>query len=254
MLFSSIVRFFRSGNVSVIGLRGTGKDVLTGNVIARRKQQYVGNLKYTTDDEYFNELDFSKLDCGGNTYLNLLEGDVKYYKYPYPSGSDIYISDVGIYFPAQYCNELNRKYPHLPMYFALSRQLSHNNVHFNVQNLNRAWDKLREQSDIYIYCRRCIVFCGIVFHWIRLYDKYDSCVNRVQPCRVRVPLFNTEARVNARIYQDNFFNTHGTVKNKFLIYFNRSGHDTFYFEKLFEGGVKDEDSEKDQKVSSKKQS
>ena len=244
MFFSSVIRLFKRGNVCVVGLRGTGKDVLFGNVIARRRSPYVSNLDYSSEDSDYHELDFNALDMGGNTYLNLLEGKVNYYRYPYPSGSDIYISDAGIYLPAQYCNELNRKYPHLPMYFALSRQVSHNNVHMNVQNLNRAWDKIREQSDIYIYCRRCIIFCGFVFHWIRLYDKYESCVARVKPCRVQEPWFNKEAKVNAQIYRDNFFNQHGKVKNKFLIYRHRSGHDTFYFEKLFEGGVKVEE-EKD---------
>ena len=165
MLFSSVLRLFRRGNVCVTGLRGTGKDVLFGNVIVRRNEPYVSNLDYSNDRNY-NELDFLKLDCGGNTYLNLIDGNVKFYKYPYPPGSDIYISDAGVYLPAQYCNELNRKYSHLPMYFALDRQISHNNVHLNVQNLNRVWDKLREQSDIYIYCRKCIVFCGIVFLFI----------------------------------------------------------------------------------------
>ena len=252
MFFSSLIRLFRSGNVIVTGLRGTGKDVLFGNVIVRRNKPYVSNIDYSHDDNY-NVLDFDKLDCGGNNYQNLIDGDVHYYSYPYPPGSDIYLSDGGIYLPSQYCSQLDRKYGHLPMYFALSRQLSHNNFHVNVQDLRRIWTKLAEQSCVYIYCRKCFVFCGITFHWIRIYDKFDSCVNRVQPCRVRVPLFNTEARVNARIYQDNFFNTHGTVKNKFLIYINRSGHDTYYFEKLFEGGKKIEDIEKDKKISSKKQ-
>jgi hypothetical protein len=242
MRIKTVVKMFKKGNVCVTGLRGTGKDMLTSNVVVRRKEEYVSNIDYGGKYAHYNELDFNKLDLGGNTYKNLLEGNVKYYKYPYPSGSDIYISDVGVYFPSQYCNELNRDYKHLPMYMALSRQVSHNNVHINVQNLNRAWDKIREQSDIYIRCRRCIVLFGkIVIQQITTYDKYQSCVDRVEPCKIRVPtMAKREVKENAKMYLDKFRNSYGTIKNHLLIYWNKSTYDTYYFEKLFEGGVKSE--------------
>ena len=239
MLFSSIVNLFKKGNVCVTGLRGRGKDLLFGNVIARRNEEYVSNLDYSGS---FNKLDINKLLVSGNNYKSLLDGNIRRYVYPYPSGSDVYISDAGIYFPSQYCNELNKLYGAFATYMALSRQLSHNNVHINVQNLNRVWDKIREQSDIYITCRRCWYLGGLVIQWITIYDKMQSCIDRVQPCRVRVPLFNKEAKIQAQIYKDKFFNQHGTVENKLLIYFNKSSHDTYYFEKLFKDGEPIEDS------------
>lgn len=230
---------FEQGNVCVCGLRGTGKDVLTGNVIARRKESYVSNLDYT-NGEYRHVLDFEKLDMGKNTYKNLLKNKVAYYEYPYPTGSDIYVSDAGIYLPAQYCNELNKQYPYLPTYFALSRQVSHNNFHVNVQHLARVWDKIREQSDIYIRCRSCTFLFGkIVIQQITLYDKYQSALDRVKPCRIRVPIFaKKEVKLQADMYRDKFYNTYGEVKNRLLIYINRSSHDTYYFEKLFKEGNK----------------
>ena len=233
MFFSSIIRLFKKGNVCVTGLRGKGKDLLMGNVIARRNEEYVSNLDYGGS---FNELDVSKLLVSGNTYNNLLDGRIRYYEYPYPSGSDVYVSDAGIYFPSQYCNELNKKYGSFATYMALSRQLSHNNVHVNAQNLNRVWDKIREQSDTYITCRRCWYICGLVIQWITIYDKMQSCIDRVKPCRITVPLFNKEAKMSAKIYRDNFFNQHGTVENRILIYFNKSSHNTYYFEDLFKEG------------------
>ena len=241
MMFSNIIKMFQNGNVCVCGLRGTGKDVLFGNVIARRRKPYVSNLDYTNGENY-NELDFNKLDMGKNTYRDLISGKVKYYKYPYPLGSDIYLSDSGIYLPSQYCNELNKQYPYLPTYFALSRQVSHNNFHVNTQHLGRPWDKIREQADQYIRCRGCIVLLGkLVIQQITIYDKYESALNRVKPCRISVPIFaKREVKQSAEMYLDNFYNTHGSVKNHILIYFNKSKHDTYYFEKLFEGGKKDE--------------
>lgn len=262
MFFFQIIRLFEKGNVCVCGLRGAGKDMLTSNVVARRKQPYVSNIDYTQDSNY-NVLDFSKIDCGKNSYMDLVRGKVKYYKYPYPSGSDIYISDAGIYLPSQYCNELNRDFKYLPTYFALSRQVSHNNVHINVQNLNRLWDKCREMSDIYIRCRFCKVLFGklimqlknkygdkypivskiplIVLQSVTLYDKYQSAVDRVEPCRIRVPItLNKQVRQNAQLYLDKFYNTYGSIRTRLLVYVNKSIYDTFYFEKLFLGGSKNE--------------
>lgn len=255
-----IIGLFKIGNVVVCGPKGSGKDVLFGNVIARRKQPYVSNLDYTKDDRY-HELDFDKIDAGKNTYKNLIDKKVKYYKYPYPMGSDVYISDAGVYLPSQYCNELNKLYPHLPTYFALCRQISRNAVHVNTQHLARPWDKIREQSaDTYIRCRWCFMLFGklvykitekhpkaqwlkkiplLTFQKVTLYDKYQSALDRVTPCRIGVPIMaSREVKLNAQMYVDKFRNTYGMVRNMTMIYFNKSKHDTYYFEELFEKGEK----------------
>lgn len=239
MRFKRIIRMFKNGNVCVFGLRGCGKDVLMGNVIARRKQEYVSNLDYT-NGEFYNKLDFEKLDMGKNTYKNLMNGNVNYYKYPYPMGSDVYVSDGGCYLPAQYCNELNKQFPYLPLYYALSRQVSHNNMHCNVQHLGRLWDKIREQCDQYIRCRKCIFLpFGYVLQLITIYDKYQSALDRVKPCRIRTPLMaKREVKLQADMYRDKFYNTYGEVKNHILFFKHKSDHDTYYFEKLFMKGKK----------------
>lgn len=233
MRLKKIVKLFKKGNVCVSGLRGSGKDVLFGNVIARRKGAYISNLNY---GKAFYPLDLKKLDLGGNTYSNFISGNVKNYVFPYPLGTDVYISDAGVYFGAQHVTELNKKYDSLVSYQALSRQVSHNNVHVNAQNLNRVWDKIREQSDIYISCCWCFVFLGFVFMKVTLYEKYQSAVDRVKPCRVRVPLLNKEAKTSARLYIDNYRNTHGKIKNGFLFFKNKSKHDTYYFQRLLSKG------------------
>lgn len=229
MRFKKIIRLFKRGNVCVTGLRGTGKDILFGNVIARRYEDYVSNLDY---GGFYHVLDLDKLDTR-NSYKEFISGNCKTFIWAYPDCADVYLSDVGVYFPSQYCSELNKAYGGLITYQALSRQVSCNNVHINAQNLNRCWDKIREQSDTYIRCRFCLVFMGFVFQGITVYDKYQSCVDRVHPCRVHVPLLNPQARMQAKTYRDNFFNTHGTVRNRLLLYRNKSKHDTLAFrEKL----------------------
>lgn len=240
MRFKKIVKLFKTSNVSVCGLVGTGKDLIIANVIVRRKDPYVSNIDYGGG---FAPLDFNNLDLGGNTYKDFISGDLKYYEFPYSRGSDIYISDVGVYFPSQFCNELNRDYKAVPEFLALHRHVARNRIHYNVQNLNRSWDKLREMSDIYIRCRRCIYipFINLVFQQITLYDNYDSCVNRVAPCRVSAPLLNPQGKAQVDTYRDSFFNQHGMVKNRILIYRNKSKYDTHYFDKLLKGGKKVDD-------------
>ena len=250
-----IKKYFNKGNVCVYGLRGTGKDLIFGNVILRRKKDYISNLDYSNNQNYI-KLNFNNLNLAENTYKNLIDNKIKYYNFNdfYPVGTDIFLSDAGVYLPAQYCNELNRDYKHFPMYMALSRQVSENNFHVNTQALNRVWDKIREQSDIYILCRKCwyiplskfkifnIQFFkhDFVIQFIRLYERYDSACQKINPCRIKVPLFNKQAKMNAKIYIDQYNSTNGFIKNKILFYRNKSKHDTLYFSKLFDRGVKNE--------------
>lgn len=240
MFFKKILKMFNRGSVCVTGLRGTGKDMLMSNVIARRKASYISNMDYKVPYPYI-PLDFEKIDPKNN-YQNFIAQEYNYYDYPYPKGIDIYVSDCGVYFPSQFCGELNKMYKNFPVFQALCRQLGRCNFHINSQNLNRVWDKIREQSDLYIRCLSCrVLFHKIVFQRIIIYDKYDSCVNRVQPFKpIRAPLL---ARKEARaLYMSkneelkrSFFERNGLVKKGFLIYVNKSSYDTYYFDKLLRG-------------------
>lgn len=226
-----IIRLYQSGNVSLDGLRGTGKDLLTGNVIARRGRPYISNMNYIdTSKCVYVPLNLKKLDVP-NDYHDFLNNDLKKMDYDYPKRCDIYISDAGVYLPSQYCNQLNKEYPGLIAFQQLSRQVAECNIHFNTQNLNRVWDKVREQSDIYIKCNWCKVFFGkIVIQKVTLYEKYQSCLDNVKPCRIHVPLFaKKEVKMQAKLYLDNFRNTHGLIKPMFLIYINKSKHNTLLF-------------------------
>lgn len=235
MRFKKIINIFKRGNVCVFGLRGCGKDVLFGNVIARRRKPYVSNLDYTNDDN-FNALDMNKLDCGGNTYKEFISGDIKPYTYPYPMGSDVYLSDSGIYFPAQYCGELNSKFKSFPTYFALSRQVSHNNVHVNSQSLSRTWDKIREQADQYILCRYCFHIGNLFLMGVTIYDKYESALEKARPWSIKLNGKKTpESKAMLKLQRETYRMQHGNIRNGILIFFNRSKHDTYYFEKFLKG-------------------
>lgn len=247
-----IIKEFKKGNVCVVGLRGTGKDMLFANVVARRKQPYVSNTDYNCKRSPYLALRFDKLNAKNN-YKNFIENDIIPYDYPYPQNCDIYIADCGVYLPSQYCNELNKAYSEFPTFYALSRHVANCNVHFNVQNLNRVWDKLREQSDKYIMCNSCYyfnvpilrsfkIFKNLVFQRVTLYEKYQSCVDRVKPFKpTPVPLL-AKAEIRAQIRRANeeakrrYNEVYGYVRSRFLIYRNKSKYDT----RLFKGVLKGE--------------
>lgn len=258
MNIKKIARWFDEGNVMVTGEKGSGKDVLCGNVIARMKGRYISNMDYTKDGRYI-PLDLAKLDVGKNFYKNFISGKVNKYIYPYEDGCHIWISDAGNYFPAQYCGQLDRDYPYLPTLFSLIRQVGDCQIHTNAQAYERVWNKLREQSsDKFIRCDKCRVFFGdqgkfaqffkrifkkewtfngIVFGSFYFYDKAESCQARVKPCRIQMPLFaNKEMKLQVRMYKDKFYNTYGTVEKRFYLCLNKSKHDSRMFKTMLENG------------------
>lgn len=235
MFIRKIVRLFDDGNVCVCGLRGRGKDLLMANVAVRRKLPYVCNVDYGGERFKFSPKDF---DCGKNTYKNFISENINRYVYPFPDRTDVYISDAGVYFPAQYCNELNRDYGYFATFMALSRHVGECNVHINVQNLNRCWDKIREQSDIYIMVNGCHVLFGkIVLQRVTLYELYDSALKRVPPFRLRKPFLNADRRYQWEIQKSQYDIAHGSIQRKWLIYIHKSNYNTRFFKELLENGV-----------------
>lgn len=230
-----IIKLFEDGNVCVCGLRGKGKDMLFGNVIIRRKLPYVSNVNYGGS---FNAFAYEDIDCGKNTFENFISGNVKKYVYPYPDETDVYLSDAGIYFPSQYCGDLNKRYQYMSVFQAISRHVGDCNFHFNAQNLNRVWDKIREQSDTYILCRSCFYLFGIIIQRVTIYDRYESAVNRQKPLYLPSPLLaSKEVRQDRRIEYARFEAQHGTIQNRLLIYRNKSSYNTRLFKEMLEKGA-----------------
>lgn len=235
-----IIKIFENGNVSVCGLRSRGKDMLMANVVVRRGIKYVSNIDYGSD---FVPFAYEYI-AQENTYDNFIKGDIKPYEYPFPDGTDIYLSDAGVYFPSQYCNELNKKYPNLPVFMALSRHLGACNVHYNAQVLNRVWDKIREQSDQYIQCRRCIVIGKLVIQTVRIYEKMQSALDSIPPFRVKAPLMaSREVKTSIELQKQMYYCTHGKITSMLLIYFNKSSYDTRHFKNLLKGVKPNENKE-----------
>lgn len=172
-----IVKLFDEGNVTVTGLRGRGKDMLFCVVVNSRKKDYISNVRYSSPNKKFKWIEFDPKDwdLNGNTYENFINSDLNFFDYKYTDGTDYYISDCGVYFPSQYQSELVKKYKSAPLFQALSRHLGKCNIHANAQRIGRIWDKIREQSDIYIGLKCCKCFFGFTFLSGNIYQTEEAC-------------------------------------------------------------------------------
>ncbi len=220
---------FCDGNVIVTGLRGRGKDLLFDWVINMRNKEYCSNVDYTKGNSYV-PFEGKYLSLGGNTFENFIEGKIIPYEYPLDDGTDYYISDASVYFPSQENNKLNRWYPSYSLFQALSRHLGDCNFHCNCQNLNRLWDKIREQSDCYILMRRSRWHLHGLYHTMSgyVYDNYESCLKRIKPMKRRW------GRIG-KIEFDKFQAAYGEIRKFKIISFRRPSYDSRRFKKILEG-------------------
>lgn len=229
---------FKRGNVLISGLRGRGKDVAFSFVINKRKQNYISNINYSSPKAKYKCFPFTKelFELGGNTYKDLKNNDIKPYNYPMPDGIDYYISDSGVYYPAQYATELVKNTPSAPLFIALSRHLGDCNIHCNAQNQNRIWDKIREQSDQYVVMTSChfIPFTKIFFLAMRIYSLEESAEKQIIPPRFGLGKTAKEARYNFEI-------AHGKIQRVFFVSRLKYKYDSRAFKKILLG-YKDENS------------
>lgn len=192
-----LMQEFRRCNVEVFGKKGSGKDLLFAHAIELRGEPHYSNMPY---NELTEVRKVGDLCLNGNTFSNVIRGDFHQTEPVFEDGRDFYISDGGIFMPCQYNTELNKAYPSMPMFFALSRQLYNMNIHVNVQAPTRIWDKLREQADSYIKVCRCRD-CGDYFVVNCIcYDDYNLAVKGTLPEDNRTS-FTAEYR-RFRVYKE----------------------------------------------------
>ena len=236
---NKVKKWFDEGNIIVCGKKGKGKDVLFGNVIARIKRPYISNIDYTKDDRYI-PLNYVELDCGGNTWRNVLSGKLNYYEFPYGDKVNIYHSDVGNGMPCQYDKELDEEFPSFPMFLALQRHLADSCYHCNAQAYERPWKKIREQAEeVYIRCIGCKVICGIVFAQFVYYNREQSCIDQIPPFPYKEPFFKKKTdKINIDLEKTKYLIQYGEIKKYTYICINKSKHDTRAFRTMFANGDK----------------
>lgn len=240
-----LINLFENGSVMVFGLRGTGKDTLFNYVINKRKKKYISNVDYTGGKGYIKQNILEQTNCGGNTPKTLAEEKIIYYEYPYEDGIDYYISDAQAYFPSQDFGTLNNRYKSLPLFQGISRHLGACNVHCNTQNLNRLWDKFREQSDTYIRCRKATYKPWLKIDFknkkikktyrvklkYTIYDNYESALARLEP-------YPKGHGKEYRAQKANYEATHGNIINRTITFEQKNQYDSRIFKTMFLNGEK----------------
>lgn len=203
--WSDVLGQFRDGNCLVYGRKGKGKDLLFAAVINRRKREKKGkhysNIRYNSKTEV---MDIGDIKAGDNTYNDFINGTMRKFNWSMDYGTDYYLSEAGLNLPCQYNNELNKRYPSLPIAYALTRHLGKNNIHINSQALTRSWDKIREQADCFIRCMRTIWFFPFfAFIKVRLYDEYEDAKQNLKPLKIAPILDNRESKALKAVENSN---------------------------------------------------
>ena len=201
---------FSSCNCIVFGKKGTGKDLIFNFVINHRKKPCFSNVQF--NQKYCKSAKIGDFSCRPLTYSNFISGNISPIEKHITENCDMYISDGGIALPSQYHGDLDKIYPSLPIFYALSRHLGNLNIHINTQNLTRVWDKLREQADAYFKTRWSLKIGPFIFTSFIYYEEYEAAKSSVRPYPIKLFFAKAESKANF----EQFLATHGEVK-KLLI-------------------------------------
>lgn len=225
----ALVECFEKDNVIVFGLKGHGKDCIFNKSINVRNKPCYANIPY--NKELCVVRDIQNFSVSPNTFENVLNNDVKIVKKFNKESTDLYISDGGIFLPSQYSNTLIKKYPSLPIYYALNRHLTNSNIHINSQYLGRIWDKLREHAGYYIKAVKTTYLFGFLITEFIVYDRYDSAMSQLEPYVATGLFTHSESRAN----REDFLAKHGNITRYYIIqhkskiyYKSRYFHEKFY--------------------------
>lgn len=225
-----LLDYFKESSCIVYGAKGKGKDLIFQKIIyMKRKKPYYSNVNYGY--QYYKE-PIINLSVSPNTFKKFINDKIdlinKNDKY---EGIDYYISDAGVYLPAQYNGELNKRYQSLPIYYALSRHLYNSNIHMNTQFLGRAWNMLREQADKFIKACGKLKIGKWIFVKVMFYDRYESAMSNILPMKPG-GLFNKYYKAQ----YEQFKSTYGEIKKGlFLIRIKDIRYDTRVFHKILFG-------------------
>ncbi|MBO5870017.1 MAG: hypothetical protein J6Q89_04635 [Clostridia bacterium] len=230
-----ILEKFIKGNIIVAGKKGKGKDLFFNYVINARKSKCRSNIQFNPNLCEKTDLDYLTLkDENGKQleYSDFLNGKFKPIKKDIDECVDYYISDGGVFLPSQFQAELCKKYPSLPITYALSRHLARMNIHANTQNLNRLWDKLREQADGYFIMRKSINLGLFFLQKTTYYDDYHRALSNLRPFHSNRLLSSKENKALA----ENFRAQNGLIMDLWIIQPNkRIAYDTREFHKQIYG-------------------
>jgi len=222
---SNVLTHFKKCNVIVAGKKGSGKDLLFQWVINKRKKEpYYANIPYGNKHM---DIKLLQVSTAPNDYNKIVNDMIEPQEHSIYEKADIYISDIGIFLPSYMDSTLYKKFPSMPIFYALSRHLYSNNVHCNTQNIERGWKALREQADFYCVCKKTIKIFGWLITKVYTYEKYESAKANLEPIKTR--FLNKYSKAEVDLYKA----TNGDIRKGHIFQRVKKMHyDTRAFEKI----------------------
>lgn len=217
----------KKDSLIVFGKKGHGKTLLFSEMTRSDKKGYLS----TTDFKHRKQeiIDYGAVNVSPNTWEDVLNNKITKINYkPSWEKKPIYLDDAGIFLPNFADSQLKKKYPSLPIAYAVWRHLYDSPIYINSQSVDRTYKLIREQADGFINCRGVVRFGPLAFIKCTYYDRINSAKNELTPMGSR--LFNKFSKAEV----DSFRAQNGTIKN-FLIFAPkwRNKYDSRYFKSVF---------------------
>lgn len=218
----------KQDSLIVFGKKGKGKTLLFSEMTRTDRKGYLSNTDFKRKKGEI--IDLSQISVGDNTWEDVLNGKITQIEHKDWEQKTVYMDDAGVYLPNFADGMLKKKYPSMPIAFAVWRHLYNAPIHINSQVPDRVWLLLREQADGCIQCRHTNRYGPFAFIHCTYYDRIESAKRGLLPMKKEwVNKFN-KAELNKYLAEN------GTIKD-FVIFAPvwRNRYDSRYFKRKFFG-------------------
>lgn len=218
----------KQDSLIVFGKKGKGKTLLFSEMTRMDKEGFCSNTDFRRKKG--KTININEISVGDNTWEDVLEGNIKFITKKEFEKKPIYIDDAGIYLPNFADTMLKKKYPSMPIAFAVWRHLYDAPIHINSQDVNRVWKLLKEQQSGCIQARKCWRLGPLAIIHCTYYDKIASAEAQLIP--MKESIFNKYNKAELNMYNAN----NGLIKD-FVIFAPswRNKYDSRWFHKKFFG-------------------
>lgn len=230
MLGRRFLKQVKEDSLIVYGKKGHGKTLLFSEMTRCDKRTgYLSTTKFFHKGE--KVIPYNAVNVYPNTWESVLNGDIqKIKKHKDWENRTVYLDDGAVFLPNFVDSDLKKRYPSLPVAYALWRHLYNAPIHINAQSVDRVYKLLREQADGFINCRGVMRFGP--FAWVKC--TYYSNINSAKQelCPMSRGVFNKFQRGEQAMYEA----TNGYIKD-FIIFAPawRNKYDSRYFHRVFFG-------------------
>lgn len=224
----SFLKRVKKDSLIIYGKKGHGKTLLFSEM--SRMDKRTGYLS-TTDFKHKGQViinydavnvDPNKWDSVLNNEITQIEKHEDWEKHP------VYLDDAGVFLPNFMDSELKKRYPSLPIAYAVWRHLYDAPIYINSQSVDRVYKLLREQADGYVNCRRTMRLFGLAIICCTYYDRINSAKEELSP--MAKGFLNKFQKGNWAEYQA----TNGIIKDFWIFAPSwRNKYDSRYFHKVF---------------------